>query len=728
MDDLQWIEIANDSDRPADLSGWTLDEGKIFTFPPGSALPAGGYRIVALDPARFAKVYGEPALGPLKRPLKRGGERIELQDARKKAIDVVRYKDREPWPVSADGYSASAERICPSAPGDVAENWAGSPLPKDKARPAGTPGKRNAAFSAVPLPTIDVVAPAPDDLGPDLPLTAEAEVKSAAAIRTVSLLYRVVAGGVEGKESEIPMTLDSATGRYRAEIPGRKAGDLVRYRIKAVAENGAQRLYPAENDLRPALSSYVHEKWSAAKIPFGFILHGDTKPAPASQGFRGPFPGPPPGGFAPPPGRFGPGSGPPTAGPARQAAPVEPTRRAVPAEPDRQTVPDGDFGGPPPGFFFRGGDEPDAPRPPRGTSAFVYADPQTGKTSLFDFLDIEPRNGGRGYKIHFDKDRPFNDMTAVNVEFEGSERFLLAEYLAYRVYQLAGNAAPWSDFVRLWVDGRMVGYHLMIERINRSFLRKNNVDDKGNLYKLLWYGNGIVGQHEKKTNTQTDHEDLLKLVAALQKTKGEEQWKVIQDNFDVDQVATYFAANMLLSHWDGFFNNYFAYHDTGDTNKWRMYPWDQDKTWGYFDGIEDGDVFFTMPLTFGMNGSRPPGGGFGGDDNGFGGGPFGGGASWWRPPGFFSGPLLANPEFRQIFLARVRDLLARDYTQENFFPLIDATEERLREDVRLRAQLEGRPPQTGEQELEKNAELMKTHLLKRRQYLLAQKGIGGSPQ
>ncbi len=54
----------------------------------------------------------------------------------------------------------------------------------------------------------------------------------------------------------------------------------------------------------------------------------------------------------------------------------------------------------------------------------------------------------------------------------------------------------------------------------------------------------------------------------------------IQKHFDVDEVATYFAVNAVLSHWDGFFNNYFAYHDVGGTGKWMMFPWDQDGTWG----------------------------------------------------------------------------------------------------------------------------------------------------
>jgi hypothetical protein len=71
----------------------------------------------------------------------------------------------------------------------------------------------------------------------------------------------------------------------------------------------------------------------------------------------------------------------------------------------------------------------------------------------------------------------------------------------------------------------------------------------------------------------------------------------------VDQVATYFAVNTVLSHWDGFFNNYFAYRDP-KRGKWILVPWDQDKTWGYYAGLPDDRVFFDMPLTFGMEGGK----------------------------------------------------------------------------------------------------------------------------
>jgi CotH kinase protein len=42
---------------------------------------------------------------------------------------------------------------------------------------------------------------------------------------------------------------------------------------------------------------------------------------------------------------------------------------------------------------------------------------------------------------------------------------------------------------------------------------------------------------------------------------------------------------MCLSQWDGFLNNYFTYHVATRSGKWEMYPWDQDKTWSFHDGI-----------------------------------------------------------------------------------------------------------------------------------------------
>src|SRR5437773_9664712 len=95
-----------------------------------------------------------------------------------------------------------------------------------------------------------------------------------------------------------------------------------------------------------------------------------------------------------------------------------------------------------------------------------------------------------------------------------------------------------------------------------------------------------------------------------------------------------------------------------------------------------------MPLRFGMNGgdpapSRRRRGGF---------------QSWWRPPGHFSGPLLANPEFRKRFLARVQEICTTMFTTQKFYPMIDSMEKRLEPEVRLRATIQQQEPREALQE------------------------------
>lgn len=647
FDDLQWLEFFNAANEPADLSGWTVDDGKVFTFAAGTKLAAQGFLVVALETNRFAAHYHERALGPLQRPLKRGGERLQLKDAAGRVVDAVRYKDRAPWPASPDGGSASLERLCPTAAGDAADNWAASPLPAQP-KPAGTPGRRNARFAAT-LPPVITVAAVPTDLAPNQALPVAATVTGNP--RTVEVLYQVLAASGLGPEKTLAMTATDG-GPYRAKLPAQAAGALLRYRFKATGADGAVRWFPDDQDLRPTLAAYCHEPWEAASIQFAALLRG--------AGERS-------GGTTP--------------------------RRAYPGA-------------------QRG---PEVPRPTRGTSAMVWVDQRTGVTTIFDHVHAADRPGERGIKVFFPKDQRLNGMSAVSLVFEGSERSLLAEALAYDVYRRAGVPAPQAEFVRLWVDGRLKGYHLMIERVNRSYLRRHELDDRGNLYKLLWYGGDVTGQHENHTHPGGDHRDLLDLLAQLERTKldPEQQWQVIERSFDVDEVAGYFAVNMVLSHWDGFFNNYFTYHDL-KTDKWQMYPWDQDKTWGYHDGISERQTFYELPLTFGMAGSQPPNGQSGN---------WSGAGAWWRPPGFFSGPLLANPRFRQVFLERVRRILQEVYTEERYHLLIDQLAERLAADVVQHAVLYGQSAANGQKTLASNVKALKTHVTKRREFLLADKEL-----
>ncbi len=362
--------------------------------------------------------------------------------------------------------------------------------------------------------------------------------------------------------------------------------------------------------------------------------------------------------------------------------------------------------------FHRASRQRTRPEPSRGYGAFVYYAPGAAAPQLFDFIRVTQRAGG--LKLRFHADQPMDEMTVVNILSEGKSRYALSEYLSFELFRRAGVPAPKAGHIRFFIDGRPRGYFLTVEQPNRSFLKRNQRDADGNMYKILWFGRGVVDQHEKKTNRHEGHDDVVDVIRQLGRLRGERQWAYIDVHFNVEEFASYFAVNMCISNWDGFFNNYFTYHDTGGTGKWEIYPWDEDKTWGDYDGASSEYNWYEMPITSGMKGDRSPPQRFFGI---FGRGPFGG-TAWWRPPGYMSGPLLANPKFRAQFLDRLAALCAGTFTEKEFLPVIDALEKRLLPEVAWQAELRRRSADSETQRFRASLDTFRSQLKYRREFLL----------
>lgn len=664
LDDLQYVELHNAGSQPVDIGNWAFTKGIQYRFPAGARIEPRGYVVVCADADRFQEHYAVAAAGVFQSKLGRKGERIELTDASGKRVDSVKFDDKAPWPTGPDGHSGSLERICPTAGSDDPANWIGSPLSETRERPTGTPGKANAGFAAELPPVVASVKFAPEMPKPGQSISVEADLRPGTEAKSVDLLYRLAGPGYEKPEVRVAMTATTA-GHFTGTIPAQEAGQVIRFRVQATGAKGGVRNHPAATEPRPAFSAYVAGPIEAAQVPFAWVIHTTDKEVKAAQTrasapmFGGLMFGGPRGGRG---GRGGPG------GPGRP----------------------GPFGGP-------------ASEPGSFQTAFVYFDPATQKTEFFDFVQVTGRKGGQ--KVHLYRDRPLDAMTTFALIFEG-EQAAMIEPLSFEVYRRSGMPTEKSHHVRLWLNGKPTGYTVLVEQPNRAFLRRNGIGDAGNLYKLLWYGGDLVGQHEKHSNRRGTHDDLIDVVEGLQKP-ADAQWEFIEKNFDVDEVATYFAVNAVLSHWDGFFNNYFTYHDIGGTGKWMMFPWDQDSTWGLRlggPGGGDDEVFYNMALTFGMNGDEPPSDGGG----------------WWRPPGFFSGPLLANPKFRKVFLGRTKYILESVYTEAAFGPVMDDLEKRLVPEVRVKAQIQKQNPDRAVANFRSELGRARKHLRLRREFLLSQ--------
>lgn len=123
---LEFVELHNPTPAAVPLAGWTLDK---FAFPPDTRLPAGGFLVVAQDPAAFAAEFGFQPLGPLAGKLSNQGEKLTLRNARQQVVDEVRYGVGFPWPTAAHGAGPSLERVHPALPSNQPASWRSAGYP-----------------------------------------------------------------------------------------------------------------------------------------------------------------------------------------------------------------------------------------------------------------------------------------------------------------------------------------------------------------------------------------------------------------------------------------------------------------------------------------------------------------------------------------------------------------------------------------------------------------------
>lgn len=131
----EFVEVANLSLHPIDVSGWRFTDGVRFTFPALSILQPGEHAVIIRDPIRFAERYPDvPTRGLFHGSLDDGGERLTLRDATGVVVDSVAWDDDALWPLGPDGFGFTLVRTDTSGDPDVPDAWRAS------AELGGSPG------------------------------------------------------------------------------------------------------------------------------------------------------------------------------------------------------------------------------------------------------------------------------------------------------------------------------------------------------------------------------------------------------------------------------------------------------------------------------------------------------------------------------------------------------------------------------------------------------------
>ncbi len=265
----EFIELRNAGATAVDVSGWKITGGVDFTIPAGTTIAAGGFKVVAKNPARIQTVYAiAGVLGPWVGNLKNGGETVRLLDAAGAAVDTVNYDREFPWPNSPDGLGAaddftllnsatyqytgrSLQRVSASAVANDPANWLASPL-----SPGPTPGAANAVSRAVPKPVALAFSAAQlSDESPVIRATQQVRIgitmSSLTALTNVQVEYFVDAidGATAYSEPRSTVAMTAlGNNQFAATLPGQADRSVVRWRVKADRGDGVEQVFPRTDD------------------------------------------------------------------------------------------------------------------------------------------------------------------------------------------------------------------------------------------------------------------------------------------------------------------------------------------------------------------------------------------------------------------------------------------------------------------------------------------------
>jgi hypothetical protein len=203
-----------------------------------------------------------------------------------------------------------------------------------------------------------------------------------------------------------------------------------------------------------------------------------------------------------------------------------------------------------------------------------------GAAGSFRGLDDRP-----ALTLNFDKFRDgqkFHDLDKIHLNNSVQDGSYLNEIICSELFLAAGVPTPRTTHARVWLNGRDLGFYVLKEGFDRTFLRRHFKDPTGNLYDSGFLQEIDAGLEKDSGDGPDDHSDLMALANATRDANRARRFKRLAELLDVDQFLTFMALEQMCGHWDGYCNtrnNYRVYFDPA-TGKAHFFPHGMDQMFG----------------------------------------------------------------------------------------------------------------------------------------------------
>lgn len=554
----EFIEIYNPLPESIDLTGWSFTNGVSYTFPPGSLIPPGGYRVIAENPNHLQQYLGyASALGPWIGKLSNDGEEVTLRNAAGQVVDRVFYELGFPWPTVGDSPATSMQRTHEALDGNLGGSWRSA---------TPNPGAINSIYTLDHPPAIRQVVHSPTAPHPGETVTITAKITDPDRISAAILEIQTVTPGHyirltdpewQTQWTSIPM-IDDGTGGdaiadddiFTATVPAsvQQHRHLIRYRITASDSLLHSVRVPYSDDPSANFAWFCHAgvpAWTGAANPGNTPTHTFD---------------------------------------AATMNKVRPwhliSRENDVIECQYSGVDDGTY-------RFEGALVIDGRvhdhvryRVKGQNSTFVV-----GKNKWkFRF------NRGRELRLADNHGQPAGTVRTLNISsltepWARWNRGLagLDEAVAFKLYNLAGVAAPHTRFLQWRIidsaseinpanqyDGDLWGLYLAFGNLDNHFKDTHSLPD-GNIFQLQGGQNELTGQGAAQPG---DKSDLNTFINGYSNASQTEAW--FRTNVNLHQYSTWRAITEAINNTDRREQENVVYFRNPTDGRWQIHPWDSD--------------------------------------------------------------------------------------------------------------------------------------------------------
>jgi len=201
-----------------------------------------------------------------------------------------------------------------------------------------------------------------------------------------------------------------------------------------------------------------------------------------------------------------------------------------------------------------------------------------GGPGSFRPLDDRP-----AFTINFDRLAPgqtFHELKKLHLNNSIQDSSFLSEKLCREMFEAAGVPAPRAGHALVSLNGRRLGLHVLIEGVNKQFLKRYFAETGGNVYDGHSQQDVNQRMHTNLGDAPKDQSRLAALAAAAQLSDLKARRVALEKTLDVERFLSFMAVEVIVAHWDGYSlnrNNFRIFHDRG-TDRMVFLPQGLDQT------------------------------------------------------------------------------------------------------------------------------------------------------